>query len=114
MGDTEDPGGRGSLAFFGLWLLLHEKADDWIREAIRRARETPEEVRTEYQDFLLAVEREKEKLKGVFGEAVRNQLQAMGFVDRDEAERLRAEVEELRDRLRALEERVERVMGRAP
>ena len=114
MGDTEGPGGRGSLAFFGLWLLLHEKADDWIREAVRKARETPEDVRTEYQEFLLAVEREKEKLKGVLGEAVRNQLRAMGFVDRDEAERLRAEVAELRDRLRALEERVERLTGMGP
>ncbi len=114
MGDTEGPGGRGSLAFFGLWLLLHEKADDWIREALRKARETPEDLRTEYEAFLLAVEREKEALKGVLGEAVRNQLRAMGFVDRDEAERLREEVAELRDRLRALEERVERRMGTQP
>ena len=39
MEEPQGPGEKGSLAFFGAWLLLHEKADDWIRDALRRARE---------------------------------------------------------------------------
>ncbi len=109
MDDRSGPGEKGSLAFFGLWLLLHEKADDWIRDALRRARETPEDVRDEYQRFLLAVEHEKEMLRGILGQALRNQIRKMGFVDEDEMEGLRAEVTELRDRLRGLEDRVERI-----
>ncbi len=109
MDERPGPGEKGSLAFFGLWLLLHEKADDWIRDAIRRARETPDDVRDEYQRFLLAVEHEKEMLKGILGQALRNQIRDMGFVGEAEVEDLRAEVAELRDRLRGLEDRVERL-----
>ncbi|MDW7709906.1 MAG: hypothetical protein SCH98_05485 [Deferrisomatales bacterium] len=106
------PGEKGSLAFFGAWLLLHEKADDWIRDALRRARETPQDVRQQYQEFLLAVEQEKESLKGILSEAFTAELRQMGFLHRDDGTDLRAEVEELRARLRGLEEKLERFAGR--
>ncbi len=111
---SETPGGKGSLAFFGLWLLLHEKADDWIRDAIRRARETPEDVRDEYERFLLAVDREKELLKGVVGRMAANQIRALGFLGPEEARALRDELRELRERLRALEERLDRMGDGTP
>lgn len=111
MTEPTSPAEKGSLAFFGAWLLLHEKADDWIRDALRRARETPEEVRDEYHRFLLAVEREKEVLKGVAAEAFRNELSHLGFLHRDDAEALRLELEDLRQRLRGMEEKLERRGG---
>ncbi len=106
-----DPAATGTLAFFGAWLLLHEKADDWIRDALRRARETPEELRHDYQQFLLAVEREKENLKGLFAEAFANEVRRLGFLHREEAEALRAELEDQRQRLRGLEDKLERLGG---
>ena len=109
MSDPASPAEKGSLAFFASWLLLHEKADDWIRDALRRARETPEDLRQEYQHFLVSVEREKEGLKGLLAEAFGNEIRQLGFVHRDDAETLRDEVGELRDRLRGLEEKLERI-----
>lgn len=109
MTDPTRPGEKGSLALFASWLLLHEKADDWIRDALRRARETPEDLRQEYQQFLVAVEREKEGLKGLLAEAFGNEIRQLGFVHRDDAEVLSEEVAALRQRLRGLEEKLERL-----
>jgi polyhydroxyalkanoate synthesis regulator phasin len=112
MSSSYTPGEKGSLAFFAAWLLLHEKADDWIRDALRRARETPEDLRHEYQQFLVSVETEKEALKGLLAEAFSNEIRQMGFVHRDDANALRAEVDDLRGRLRGLEEKLERFANR--
>jgi polyhydroxyalkanoate synthesis regulator phasin len=112
MDQPPGPGEKGSLAFFAAWLLLHEKADDWIRDALRRARETPDDVRQEYQRFLLAVDREKESMKGLLAAAFTAEFRQMGFLHRDDASILRAEVEELRSRLRGLEDKLERLTGR--
>lgn len=112
MDRPESPAERGSLAFFAAWLLLHEKADDWLRDALRRARETPEELRHEYQQFLLAVEREKEFLKGLLSEAFANEIRELGFLHREDGADLRQEVADLRARLRGLEDKLERLVGR--
>ena len=112
MNNPPSPAEKGTFAFFAAWLLLHEKADDWIRDALRRARETPEDFRHEYQRFLVAVEQEKEALKTLLSEAFANEIRQLGFVHRDEASSLRSEVEDLRERLRGLEEKLERVATR--
>ena len=108
MKDPSSPSQKGGLSFFATWLLLHEKADDWIRDAIRRARETPEDVRHDYQLFLLEVEREKEALKSIAAEAFTNEIKQMGFVHADDTHDLKAELDELRRRLRGIEEKMER------
>jgi hypothetical protein len=111
MSEPSSPAEKGSLTFFAAWLLLHEKADDWIRDALRRASETPEDFRSEYQRFLLSVEREKEALKGLLTGAVANELRQLGFLHREEAGDLLRELQELRARLAGLEEKLERVSG---
>jgi hypothetical protein len=112
MDQTPGPGEKGSLAFFAAWLLLHEKADDWIRDALRRARETPDDVRQEYQRFLLAVDREKESMKGLLAAAFTAEFRQMGFLHREDDSSLRAEVEDLRSRLRGLEDKLARLAER--
>lgn len=111
MDPASSPAAKGSLTFFAAWLLLHEKADDWIRDALRRARETPGDLRGEYQRLLLAVEQEKEALKEILAEAFANEIRSMGFLHRDEASALRAEMDDLRHRLRGLEQKLERLAG---
>jgi polyhydroxyalkanoate synthesis regulator phasin len=111
MSSAQSPAETGSLAFFAAWLLFHEKADDWIRDALRRARETPEDLRHEYQRFLISVEREKEALKGILSEAFANEIRELGFLHRNDTSDLRAEVEDLRARLRGLEEKLERFVA---
>ncbi len=112
MSEEAGPAEKGSVTLLAAWLLLHEKADDWIRDALRRARETPDALRTEYHRLLLNVEREKEALKGLATDALRNELRHLGFLDRQEADELKGEVEELRARLRGLEEKLERAAQR--
>lgn len=111
MSEDEQKPGKGSHSFFAAWMLLHEKADDWLRDAVRRARETPSEARRDYQDFLLSVDSEKEALKAVFADALVHELRRMGFAHRDDEAALRDEVDELRRRLKGLEERLERKGG---
>lgn len=108
MSDPATPGEKGSLTFLGAWLLLHEKADDWIRDALRRANETPSELRNEYHRLLLAVEREKEALKGLLSQAARNELRELGFLHREDVGAVLEEVRDLRSRLAGLEEKLER------
>jgi hypothetical protein len=108
MTEPESPAEKGSLALFGAWLLLHEKADDWIRDALRRARETPEALRDEYHRFLLSVEREKEALKAIAAQAFRNEVGHLGFLHRDDVASLRLEMEDLKSRLRGMEEKLGR------
>jgi len=112
MDQPSGPGEKGSLAFFAAWLLLHEKGDDWIRDALRRARETPEDVRQEYQRFLLAVDREKEAMKGLLSAAFTAEFRQMGFLHREDTAALGAEVEDLRARLRGLEDKLARLAER--
>ena len=109
MSDARDSGPVGNHGFFAAWLLLHEKADDWLRDAMRRARETPDETRKEYQRFLLEVDREKETLKAVFAEALVHELRHVGFVHKEDREALEDEVASLRERLRGLEDRLDRL-----
>ena len=108
MSQQHTPPPSGSYSFFAAWMLLHEKADDWLRDAVRRARETPEESRKDYQQFLLSVEQEKEALKAVFADAMVHELRHMGFIHRDDRDALKAQVDNLRDRLAGLEEKLER------
>ncbi|MBI5446594.1 MAG: hypothetical protein HY900_35925 [Deltaproteobacteria bacterium] len=108
MSEPSSPAEKGSLTFFAAWLLLHEKADDWIRDALRRATETPEDLRNEYHRFLLAVEREKETLKRILSQAAANEVRQLGFVHREELGGLVQELEDLRSRLSGLEEKLER------
>lgn len=107
--DDNLPAGHGAHGFFAAWLLLHEKADDWLKNAMERARSAPGESRKDYQTFLLEVDREKELLKGLFGEMIVGELKAAGFVHRDDSENLKAEMELMRERIAGLEERLDRL-----
>ena len=98
----------GSYSFFAAWMLLHEKADDWLRDAVRRAEETPEQSRHDYQQFLLGVEKEKESLKSIFADAMVHEFRHMGFVHQSDQSSLQTEVDNLRERLAGLEEKLER------
>lgn len=104
-----DPAEKGTPSFFAAWLLLHEKADDWIRDLLRRARETPEDLRKEYQTFLLRVEEEKDFLKGLLSEAFVNEIRELGFLNTEDASELRNELNDLKERIRGLEEKLERL-----
>ena len=108
MGDQEGRG-SGSQGFFAAWMLLHEKADDWLKDAVTRARATPGETRRDYQNYLLEVDLEKEAMKGIFSEALLHEFRHMGFVHKSDAEELKMELENLRKRIAGLEEKLERL-----
>ena len=47
----------------------------------------PEDLRQEYQQFLLGVEREKEGLKGLLAESFANEIRQLGFLHRERERR---------------------------
>jgi polyhydroxyalkanoate synthesis regulator phasin len=108
MADIENPVG-GPHSFFAAWLLLHEKADDWLKDAIRRANETPGEARKEYQNFLLSVDKEKEYLKSIFSEALVCEFRHLGFLHQEDISAQGDELRQLKERLRAMEDQLSRL-----
>ena len=108
MADNDNIAG-GPHSFFAAWLLLHEKADEWLKDAVRRANETPGEARKEYQNFLLSVDREKEYLKGIFSEALVCEFRHLGFLHGDDLSAQGEELRQVKERLCALEDQLSRL-----
>ncbi len=110
--DDDQNLGKTRPGFFAAWMLLHEKADDWLKDAIARAENTPEEARRDYQAFLLTANSEKETLKALFADAMLHEIKAMGFVHEDEIKKQGEQTEKLVKRLEGVEEKLERLGSR--
>lgn len=53
---------RGILTTLGIWLLVHEKADELIKDMIARGKMTPEQGRRLIDDLSVKVDEEKDAL----------------------------------------------------
>lgn len=85
---------KGLYASLGFWLLIHEKADEIIREMIKKGEMAPEEGRKFLDELSTRVNEEKEFLKNRFGDLVQASLKDV-FVTRDEFEKLSKKVSDL-------------------
>ncbi len=86
---------KGLLTSLGLWLLLHEKADEIIRDLVKKGKMAPEEGRRFLDELALRAEKEKEAIKEEFGSRSKAILREMGFVIRDDWEELLKRVDKL-------------------
>jgi len=86
---------KGFLASLGFWLLLHEKADEIIRELIKKGKMAPEEGRRFLDELAKKAEEEKEAIKERVGEIAQTTFKEFGFVTKDELEALLKRVEKL-------------------
>lgn len=95
------------MRFFGLWLLVHENADEEIKAAVRRGAAQDAQGMSggpdAFVDGLMAmVEDEKERLKGEL---------AAGRVERPDADEQRIALDEVRFEVAALRGRVDEMAG---
>lgn len=85
---------KGLYASLGFWLLIHEKADELIREMIKKGEMAPEQGRKFLDELSTRVNEEKEALKDRVEELVQASLKDV-FVTRKEFEYLIKRVESL-------------------
>jgi polyhydroxyalkanoate synthesis regulator phasin len=86
---------KGFLASLGFWLLLHEKADEIIRDLIRKGKMAPEEGRKFLDELAKKAEEEKEAIKERIGEITQTTFKEFGFVTKEEYESLLKRIEKL-------------------
>ncbi len=85
---------KGLYASLGFWLLIHEKADELIREMIKKGEMAPEQGRKFLDELSARVNQEKESLKDRVVDLVQTSLKDV-FVTREEFDRLLKKVSDL-------------------
>lgn len=96
---------KGLLTSLGLWLLLHEKADEIIRDLVEKGRMAPGEGRRFLDELALRIDKEKEVIREEFGTRSKAVLREMGLVTRDEWENLLKRVDELEKKVTSFKRR---------
>jgi polyhydroxyalkanoate synthesis regulator phasin len=86
---------KGLLTSMGLLLLLHEKADEIIRDLVEKGRMAPEEGRRFLDELAIRIDREKEAIREEFGLRSKAVLREMGLVTRDDWEKLLKRIDKL-------------------
>lgn len=94
---------KGVLATLGFWLLVHEKADDVIRDMIKKGKMAPEEGKHFLEELSGKVDDEKEEIKKRIGSSVRSAIKEAGGVTKEEIEKLELKMSELEGRISVLE-----------
>ncbi|MCK4777608.1 MAG: hypothetical protein KAS39_04465 [Actinomycetia bacterium] len=98
---------KGIAATLGFWLLLHEKADDIIKEMIEQGKIAPEEGRKFIEELSIRVEKEKEGLKEKVTDFSHTRIRELGFVSR-------SDFEKLADRVNVLEKKKKTAKKKSP
>ena len=70
-----------------VWLLIHELADDVIRDFIERSREKPEKERTLLEELITEVAEQKDKLRENMND-VTDVVSSSGLATKKEMEQL--------------------------
>lgn len=94
---------KGFYTTLGAWLLVHEKADEIMREMIAKGKEAPEGSRRVIDEMSKRVDDEKEEIKQVFAEGVSSALRDTGVATKEQLEELSSRLDEIDDRLAVVE-----------
>ncbi len=85
---------KGLYASLGFWLLIHEKADELIKEMVKKGEMAPEQGRKFLDELSARVNEEKESIKNRVESLVQASLKDV-FVTREEFEKLLKKVSEM-------------------
>lgn len=100
----EETKARGFFTALGMWLLLHEVADDIIRATIKKGRVVPEDKRDFLDELVVTVDDEKGKLREKLTEVVDAALKEHPYTLQSEIiQSLSARINELEEKIRKLE-----------
>lgn len=92
-----DVADRALMSLLGGWLLLHEVADEWLKDLVASGQKTGD--RTHFVEELAArVDEEKAELKDLLGEKLGRAL-GKSLPSAEELEELRFAVEDVKSRL---------------
>lgn len=94
---------KGFYTTLGAWLLVHEKADEILKEMVAKGKAAPEEGRTSIDDISQRVDEEKEEVKQWLGESLASVLRDAGAPTKQDLDSLSSRLEEIEDRLAVVE-----------
>jgi polyhydroxyalkanoate synthesis regulator phasin len=94
---------KGILTTLGFWLLVHEKADEIIKEMIEKGKIAPEEGKHFLDELSQRVDDEKEVLKKKFSSTAETTLSQAGLATKKDLDQLAARLKKIETRLDALE-----------
>lgn len=94
---------KGVLTTLAAWLLIHEKADEMIKDMIERGKKAPEGSKKFLEELSWKVDEEKEGLKKRLGENVEKTLRESGCATGRDIEEIKLRLEELEGRISVLE-----------
>ncbi|MDP3013262.1 MAG: hypothetical protein Q8M92_03405 [Candidatus Subteraquimicrobiales bacterium] len=100
----EDVRAKGFFTALGMWLLLHEVADDIIRATIKRGRSISEDKRDFLDELVVTVDDEKGELREKLTEVVQAALEKHPYTLQSEIiQSLTTRIDELEEKIRKLE-----------
>ncbi len=106
MTEKENYADKGLMMLLGFWLLLHEKADNFVRNLIAKGEKAPPGEREGVEDFFLRIDKEKQELERLFKSGIKSSLKDSGLVAREELEEIAFQMQELKNTLEMINRRL--------
>lgn len=94
---------KGILTTLGFWLLVHEKADEIIKDMIEKGKIAPEEGKHFLDELSQRVDGEKEVLRKKFSSATTSTLSQAGLATKKDLDQLASRLKKIEARLDTLE-----------
>ncbi|MEW6189214.1 MAG: hypothetical protein AB1466_03760 [Actinomycetota bacterium] len=98
---------RSFLVALGLLLLVHERADEFIKDLISKGKISPEEGKQYMEDLSKRVNVRKEQLEKLVIDSLRSALKKAGMATESDFEKLDFNLRELENRIVVLENKME-------
>jgi len=94
---------KGFYTTLGAWLLVHEKADEIMKDMVAKGREAPEGSKHMIDEMSRRVDDEKEEVKAWFSDAVAMALRDSGVATKEHIDALSSRIDEIEGRLAVVE-----------
>ncbi|RJQ56319.1 MAG: hypothetical protein C4521_00650 [Actinobacteria bacterium] len=99
----KDMAEKGLYTMLGAWLLIHEKADEIMKEMVAKGKEAPEGGRSVVDEMSKRVDEEKEELKGWIAQNMSSAMREAGMATKEDIDDIRARMDEIESRLAVVE-----------
>lgn len=94
---------KGLVTTLGSWLLIHEVADDFIREMIAKGKAEASDKRRMLEELSVRVDEEKEEIRKRIGQMLSQVMNEAGAVTPGDLEKVEKRLADLERRLKVLE-----------
>ncbi len=94
---------KGLYTTLGAWLLIHEKADEIMKDMVAKGKEAPEGARSAMDEMSKRVDEEKEQIKSWIAENSTTAMAEAGLVTQKQLDEIAARLDEIESRLAVVE-----------